>query len=249
MTPDFLNKFKPELEKFQKETIKIEAIPVDESTKITASKFLGKPYLPKEAEYPKDKKGNPMILWAQINFSEVPELENYPTSGILQFYVAATNWYDTNNYKIMFHEEVKEEFQTNFTFLTEDLYKESPIDREHQLKFVKQIDFGGTEDNRFSMRFDGKEFWEFNDTLLNTEREQIEKLFDGAGHKIGGYAYFTQGDPREYNKGQKDDLLLLQIDTDENIMFGDSGVANFFINDQDLINKDFSKAWFYWDCC
>lgn len=64
MLPDFLNKFKPELEKFQKETIKIEAISIDESTKITASKFLGNPYLPIDVEYPKDKKGKPMILWA-----------------------------------------------------------------------------------------------------------------------------------------------------------------------------------------
>lgn len=149
----------------------------------------------------------------------------------------------------MFHEEVKEDFQTDFTFLAEDLYEESPIYQEHQLKFAKQIDFGGSEDSRFSMTFDGKEFWEFNDTLNKSDREKIENLFDGAGHKIGGYAYFTQGDPREYNKDQKDDLLLLQIDTDENIMFGDSGVVNFFISYQDLINQNFDKAWFYWDCC
>lgn len=69
-------------------------------------------------------------------------------------------------------------------------------------------------------------------------------------HQIGGYAYFTQSDPRD-NKmvDLKEDLLLLQIDTAEKIMFGDYGVANFFIHPEDLINKQFDKAWFNWDCC
>lgn len=44
--------------------------------------------------------------------------------------------------------------------------------------------------------------------------------------------HFTQTDPREWEeKYQQHDILLLQIDTDDslNIMWGDSGVANFFI--------------------
>jgi uncharacterized protein YwqG len=44
-------------------------------------------------------------------------------------------------------------------------------------------------------------------------------------------------------------LLLLQIDTDNEIMFGDSGVANVFINEDDLKKKKFDKAYFNWDCC
>jgi uncharacterized protein YwqG len=73
-------------------------------------------------------------------------------------------------------------------------------------------------------------------------------LFRSTGHKIGGYAYFTQCDPREGEPERKDDLLLLQIDTDGEIMWGDAGVANIFINAQDLKNKKFDKAYFNWDC-
>jgi len=32
-------------------------------------------------------------------------------------------------------------------------------------------------------------------------------------------------------------------------MWGDAGVANFFINSADLINKDFSRVMYNWDCC
>jgi uncharacterized protein YwqG len=44
-------------------------------------------------------------------------------------------------------------------------------------------------------------------------------------------------------------VLLLQIDTDEQIMFGDSGVANVFISPEALRNKQFDQAYFHWDCC
>ena len=77
----------------------------------------------------------------------------------------------------------------------------------------------------------------------------MDTLFYSIGHKIGGYAYFTQSDPREYDENKIDDLLVLQIDSDDEIMFGDSGVMNVFLNANDLKTSDFTKAYFNWDCC
>jgi uncharacterized protein YwqG len=57
---------------------------------------------------------------------------------------------------------------------------------------------------------------------------------------------FTQDDIR--NEDTKYDTLLLQVDSDKGIMWGDMGVANFFINLKDLKNKDFSKVLYTWDC-
>ena len=57
--------------------------------------------------------------------------------------------------------------------------------------------------------------------------ELYDDLCEDQGHKIGGYPFFTQTDPREWEeKYQQHDILLLQIDTDDslNIMWGDSGV-------------------------
>jgi len=251
MIPNFLEIFKTDLEKYRLETIKIKATPIKDSKEnsLRSSKFLGKPYLPLNYEYPTDKNGKPMVLWAQLNWSEIPSLENYPTSGILQFFVSSTDWYDMADYKIIYHKNLSNEYQTEFPFLTEDLYEESPIFAEHTLEFSKEIEFGGYEDFRFNYTFDGKDFWNFRDTLSEDEKVLIDIIIDGTGHKIGGYAYFTQGDIRDYNQQLKSDLLLLQIDSDEEIMFGDSGVANFFINPSDLKNKNFEKTWFNWDCC
>ncbi|MNU35949.1 hypothetical protein D3C71_245570 [compost metagenome] len=250
MIPEFLNEFKTQLEKYKLETIKISATPLEngESLQISDSKFLGKPYLPKEMEYPKDKENKPMVLWTQINFADVPVLDGYPDQGILQFFVSA-EWFDMDDYKVVFHDKITQEFQTDFSFLTGEMYEESPIYREHKLDFSKKIEYGSSEDFRFDMKFNDKDYWDFQETLTKNQTEEIEKIIDGTGHKIGGYAYFTQVDIRDCNKNLKQDLLLLQIDTDDEIMFGDSGVANFFINPEDLKNKRFEKAWFNWDCC
>ena len=55
------------------------------SPKLYESKFGGNPYLPLEANHPLDSQGKPMLLMAQINFSDVPSYENMPSQGMLQF--------------------------------------------------------------------------------------------------------------------------------------------------------------------
>lgn len=78
-----------------------------------------------------------------------------------------------------------------------------------------------------------------------------DELANSEGHQMLGYPYFTQTDPREYKKPLQEHILLLQLDTDDHendIMWGDSGVANFFIHPDDLKNEDFSKLIYNWDC-
>ena len=91
-------------------------------------------------------------------------------------------------------------------------------------------------------------YWEIWD-ILEEDKEIGEKLF-GAGHKIGGFPDFTQSDIREVGDYE---ILLLQIDsvgTEKNeIMWGDCGIANFFIREKDLKELNFDKAIYNWDCC
>ncbi|MCC6727163.1 MAG: DUF1963 domain-containing protein [Saprospiraceae bacterium] len=251
MIPSFLEPFRAEIEKYKLETIKIEATPLGEGEvlPIKQSKFLGKPYLPFYKEYPKDRNGAPMILLAQINFEEFPTLTDYPTSGILQLFISSSDWYNMEDFCILFYESPESEFQTEFDFLTDALYEDSPVYVEHKLAFNKKNEHGDPNDFRFQLIFDGKDYYDFQESLTKAQQEEMDSFFSSIGHKIGGYAYFTQSDPRDYDNAKRNDVLLLQIDTDEEIMFGDSGVAHIFINADDLKRKDFSKAYFYWDCC
>lgn len=115
---------------------------------------------------------------------------------------------------------------------------------------------------------------EFGDNL-STEYSKSYQYFAEVSsynkHVILGYPEFTQEDPRyfveysddpdlicyddvEYNTSFPSYISLLQIDSHynddggEDIIWGDCGIANFFIHPDDLKNADFSKMVYYWDC-
>lgn len=81
---------------------------------------------------------------------------------------------------------------------------------------------------------------DFCDALLYggmEDDDMMDRLQCDDSH-IGGYLYFTQSVPREYEAAyQNCDTVLLQIDTDDEIMWGDCGVANFFISAEDLAKR------------
>ena len=253
--PDFLKPYESELEKYKREFIRIKAVPtsdniLEDSIDFKKSKFLGKPFYPIHKEYPIDDNGKPLIMIAQINFEELPKLEGLPKDGILQLFLFSEDWYE-DEYKIVYHskEDLNRDFIEDFSFLSEKDYKESPVFKIHNLFFEKGTDSGGIIDEQFDFRFGDKDIWDFMETLSEEQESQLVKYFDATGHKIGGYAEFTQSDPREYEEERRSDVHILQIDVDDEIMFGDSGIGHIFIDKESLQNRDFSKAYFYWDCC
>ena len=90
------------------------------------------------------------------------------------------------------------------------------------------------------------------DELFESFLETDDGCMNG-GHWMLGYPSFTQEDPR--SEDSPFDTLLLQVDSmrdEENgysILWGDCGVANFFISRTDLEKLDFSRVLYNWDCC
>lgn len=244
--PDFLKSFETVIAQAKMQSLQIKSTPcrLEDLTPLQNS-FLGTPYLPKNAVYPKDEKGQSMLIWAQINFAETPALKDFPEKGILQFFLSPTDWTEMKDYKIIFWEDpsVETALTTDFSFLTKDLFEECPISCPHSLDFELIDNYGSPTDVRTQniIPLIGSE------DISSEEEDMLYEFFDGTGHKLSGYAHFTQDDPR-YKEAIKDDVLLLQIDADKKIAFGDSGVAHFFIPKEALLKKDFSKAWFNWDC-
>ena len=73
------------------------------------------------------------------------------------------------------------------------------------------------------------------------------------GTRIGGYPFCTQGDPRAHDSStRKLDTLLFQLDSegrgDDEILWSDCGIANFFISAADLAKCDFAQVMYTWDC-
>ncbi|RZL14654.1 MAG: DUF1963 domain-containing protein [Hymenobacter sp.] len=251
MLPDFLGEFKPQLERYKLDYLKLVATPSQAGTPLplTQSKLLGHPYLPTGVPYPHDELGQPMILLAQVNFAEAPALPPYPTAGILQLFVSPTEWYDMEDYCVLFHPDTNLAAQADFSFLTPDLYANSPVTVEHTLHFSLATEYGGAEDCRFKPNFGGKTYYEYLRTLPEDQAQELDNYCYNVGHKIGGYAYFAQRDPRNATASRANDVQLLQLDSDEKITFGDSGLAHLFINPTALQERRFDQAYFYWDCC
>jgi uncharacterized protein YwqG len=240
----------------------IEATAV-EYMKIDQSKFGHYPKIPNGFDYPKDSAGNYMYPLAQINFKEMPILPGFPTSGFLQIYINAYDdcfglQFEESNqvqkgFRVLFFEEDEvKNHCTDFSFLQEVMATENtPIFKPHSLVFKIEEEYLGRGDVRFEkngkkvMQELQKNYPQFEDEIDDAFYED----FPNGGHKIGGYAFFTQEDPRNYDEELSEYVLLLQIDTDDEIMWGDSGVGNFFIHSEDLLKKDFSKVLYNWDCC
>ena len=147
---------------------------------------------------------------------------------------------------------IEGEFSLNFK-LTDGYFSDSNDDfREIVDREMKKFHIENKEKYKEILKvYDNKEYlsyWDIWD-ILEEDKEIGKKLFE-AGHKIGGFPNFTQSDVREIGDYE---ILLLQIDsegTEKNeIMWGDCGIANFFIREKDLKELNFDKVIYNWDCC
>ena len=259
--PERLAPYWPTLRRSELPVIRIEATPAA-NLPVTDSKFGGRPYIPAGHSNPVDTKGEPMMLLAQLNFGDMPRLKGYPNNGILQFFICASDdlyglnlYYPTRqeNFNVVFHKQVQTPDLTApfWTFGMEPEGTYLPITAEHRLTFRLESEWVSPQDIRFEAFF-GKEYYDFLEDAEADESFEAEfyAASKSSGHKMGGYAYFTQEDPRQRSEpAYADYILLLQVDSDdEHIMWGDVGVANFFIHPDDLTKRDFANVMYNWDC-
>jgi len=239
--------------------IQIKASP-EEKLSLTQSKFGGRGYWPTGDPYPTDTNGKYLFLLAQLNFEEVPPLPGYPQKGLLQFYISTNDLMGLNfddptaqtGHRVIYFEEYGEaRAEKDFAFLIDVDFSFVPVNRSMGLAFQEQTDYIGSLDLRFEKNF-GEDCMEFTERFGEKGDDVGEELCDNFGcdgHKIGGYACFTQSDPREQRAGHEEWILLLQIDSqDSDIVWGDAGIGNFFIHPEDLKKKDFSRVLYNWDC-
>lgn len=239
-------------------------------TELFESKFGGIPYWEPDKEYPTDENGEMLYLLAQLNFDRLgtDAQHDLPQKGILQFFVANDDMtgfdYDNpdeqNNFRVVYHENVNygitedEVLALDIPVADEDddIF---PLDGEYSLRAVYKTEPVNCEVYFYDELVEEiceellpqrqkDDFWGY---LTEDESMKLMDMLYSDGHKMLGYPHFTQDDPRDDLSPY--DTLLLQIDSKDGIMWGDCGVANFFINSEDLKNLDFSKVMYNWDCC
>ena len=258
----------------QREVIRIKLSLADELA-VTDSKVGGVPYIPKGGALPKSAEGKPLFMLAQINCEQLPENSLYPKKGLLQFWIADTedplygidfdNPCSNDNKRVLYFSTIGEtlpidDFISDYTF--DDNHLPFNSKKQFALHFKKDTESISLEERAATQLFFEK--WneafstqittidEFFEEVPNDICEEINAslLKEPTGHKIGGYPYFIQVDPREENDPHT--LLLLQIDIDnvggEEICWGnEGGVANFFISPEDMANCRFDDVLFHWE--
>ncbi len=257
--PPELDKFKSNIKATVKPYIKITA-QVQENLSLWQSKFAGVPYLPKNVQYPRGINGQAMFLLAQINFAELPPIAPYPQTGILQFYIIGDddlhglNLEDMTKqqgFRVLYFRVITQDesnLVTDFNFLPR--FESLPLFDPCALSFERESGPISADDYQFEARILGGDGPESRDELYEIY-DVYQELFPSDGHKIGGYPCFAQHDPRAQEKYQdKGYVLLFQMDTDleSRIMWGDAGVASFFIQEENLRKRDFSRILYSWDC-
>jgi uncharacterized protein YwqG len=222
------------------------------------SKVGGNPYLPKGIPFPVNAEGVQLFFLAQINFAEMPALEGFPTKGILQFFIFDDDLYGLDfdepeaqhNFRLLFYADPETDSDTlitDFSFLR-SYDDDMPFQPGSEWAVQFQLETGLMPESDF--RFDGifgEDFFARFGAEEWSLAEAYGKVSDAAGHHIGGYAEFTQEDPRLPEDPME---LLFQLDTDSKngIRWGDMGVANFFIRPDDLAQLNFSRVRYNWDC-
>ena len=248
---------------------------VEDKLKITDSKIVGLPYLPKGAEFPKAPNGEEMLMIAQINCEDLKGLKDFPQKGILQFFVFddddAMFGLDFDNpttqdtFRVIYYDEIKEFYDEKEL---ENIYKPHNYEESfltnnnesYKIKFELRTEKERFEEaiyNVFDKLCKEKKLEQHQEDWLYRKILNIEMEYSEESHsQCDGFAFFTQNDPREFEeKYKKYDTVLFQLDSeyDENtkkwkVCIGDAGVLNFFINREKLKNKDFTEILYNWDC-
>lgn len=237
--PDEFKEYAVDIESSKRKYIRIQATP-KKNTALIASKFLGKPFFRKDDIYPLDTDGKPLVLLAQINFSEVPPLEGFPDKGILQFFIQGEMgkehvWgmnrydkkpWDANEYfqdlkeqkyfRIIYHPVVEYDKLLMMTKFPSNLNDGLPIIDECRLSFQIDEEYISSDDYIFEKYF-GYSIYDFNDKHADLDWEKFKELYQYLGSKaiakIGGYGRFVQGDPRHVAPKSEDWLVLLNIES------------------------------------
>ena len=222
--------------------------------KPTDSQLGGKPWWPAALEYPRSQDGQPLFLLAQINLAETELFEPFPEHGLLQLFIAAGELYGANLDDLTVPNGFHAVLHTNLSqppavlrFAAERL-----AGPKLYLPLQEPLRARAIALTRDAMPIDIRDY-RFGSVLpdIAADDDLLEHYADwhmAAPIRLGGYASFTQDDPRD-DETDLGDFNLLTIDTTDGIMWGDSGIGQFLMHEADLRRRDFKRVAYNWDCC
>lgn len=231
-------------------------------------------YLPQGHAWPTDENG-PMCFVAQINFAEAPALVGYPDRGLLQWFTSADDTYGltfdegqgTVGFVVRWFDDVSapsvgdepDDLDTDWSpvrdgrlILTPGVslpaWKELPEPVRAEPLWQEVTDVLGDK-NLTTVGYDlePEDVWE---DLARRYESPLPDLV--VGSKIGGFASFTQADPRGDGAypapSSPGGRVLLQLDSAETAGWGDGGIGQLFADPAAVAAGDVTSVRYNWDC-
>ena len=241
----------------------LELVPAGDAPQLpTGSRIGGPVWLPQGEAWPLDRAGKRMTFLAQIDFAALPVLPDYPTSGVLQFFIARDDLYGAN-----FERPQQGDFRVIYreTMVGPGRLETGPV-AEGQ-RYVD--DFSPLEPAIVSrgvalaaqpiLHRPDIGAWQYHDAVgQHLDQPGEDALYahlsaidpaTQSNWRVGGHPEFTQSDWRSDSEFRDVDRVLLHLWTSDGIlMWGDSGQGHFAIRREDLLKRDFSKVFYSWDC-
>jgi uncharacterized protein YwqG len=213
---------------------------------LTQSKIGGLPYMPAGESTRKLLADRTVLFIAQIDLAVARPPAPFPQSGLLQLWSGSDDLYgmETEGIRCVYHEDVSRPHVVGYDGTKRGEF--SPFTHAatgRALTFTADTELMPTGDYRWD------EWLITNGVTSDLERLELAEAWDtvveSSGHRLGGYCAFTQEDPRDSAQPL---LSLAQLDSIEPLMWGDAGIAHWWISEADLVERRFDRVTIYWDC-
>lgn len=223
------------------------------------SRLGGPVALAKGQEWPLSEGGKPMEFLAQLDSSELPHLDGFPSEGVLQFFIPQDDDLMGMDTEDASNSDIAVLYRPNGaggalspTPLVPPMESVSPFqNREIQSNGLSLLGEAYSDPiNNNTWEVDAK----LGGNIRRPGFDRWEALFETRAankpliHHLGGYPVFVQWDFRKPGELDEYDTVLLRLTSDEHLMWGDVGEANFLIRSDDLVKRNFSRVIFWWDC-
>ena len=221
------------------------------------SRLGGSVWLPEGEAWPVGTDGRPLSFLAQLDFSELPRVPDFPTRGVLQFFIGQDDLFGAN-----FEKPEAGDFRVIWRPLLTGpgaLHQQPPgvIDCSPMSDELRRT--GRRLAGSASRHWPTISSWTLDrDQPALMKSATSDRIWDFVEqrdtlrekHHVGGYPDFTQDDFRRDARYADRDRVLLQLWSypHDLLMWGDVGQANFMIARADLLALDFSRVTYHWDC-
>lgn len=237
----------------------VELLPAPERPVTAGGTRIGGPvWLPDGEGWPVDADGASLEFVAQVDFGDLPPLPDFPTTGLLQFFVGRDDRHGVDR-------DDPTRGSARVLWWPNGLAGGGLHPQPGNAG--EPSPFGGSEvratglplAGRPAEHLPGKWDWRIDARLEgHLRRPGAEEIYDRlcfggenaqpVAHHVGGHPAFAQFDFRKPGRFDDFDRTLLRLTSDDFVSWDDYGEAVFLIRRRDLLMRDFSAAIFYWDC-